>query len=96
MNLLGTDAQERKDTPIYRGFVNYFPLAMAAVSRLSKRGNDQHNPDTPLHWDRAKSGDEVDALMRHLIEEDWVAVAWRAMAQCQKMEEAKLTEGEAL
>lgn len=92
--LLGEDAQARKEIPVYSGFVNYFPLAMVAVARRSKEGNDQHNPNTPIHWDRAKSGDEVDALMRHLIEGDWVAVAWRAMAQCQKEEEAKLERGE--
>lgn len=88
---LTTDPEERKNTPVYSGCVNYFPLALAAVSRLSKKGNDQHNPGTPLHWDRSKSGDELDAMMRHVIDEDWDAVAWRALAHLQKVEEERLS-----
>lgn len=93
MSNLPTDAKERKDTPIYSGFVKYFPDAMAAVAQCSKAGNDQHNPGKPLHWDRSKSGDELDALQRHLIEAGTVdtdgirhsaKVAWRAMANLQK------------
>lgn len=83
---------ERKNTPIYSGFVKYFPLAMAEVSRVSKAGNDQHHPGEPLWWDKTKSADHLDALMRHLtdtamdIEVDTdeqlhlAKVAWRAMA----------------
>ena len=90
---LPTDAKERKDTPIYSGFVKYFPLAMAEVARLSKAGNDQHNPGKPLHWDRSKSGDELDALQRHLLEAGTIdtdgqrhsaKVAWRAMGNLEK------------
>ena len=59
-------AEKRKATPIYSGVVKYFPLALAEIAICSQAGNDQHNPNTSLHWDRAKSGDELDALMRHL------------------------------
>ena len=78
---------------MFSGFLNYFPLACMEVARLSQIGNDQHNPGKPLHWDRSKSGDEKDALVRHLLEsgtmdEDGVPhsakVAWRAMAMLQK------------
>src|SRR5689334_5921158 len=51
---LPTDSQARKDTPIARGCLDYFPLAIAAVARLSKAGNDKHNPGEPLHWSRGK------------------------------------------
>ena len=61
-------AEKRKATPIYSGVVKYFPLALAEIAICSQVGNDQHNPNTPLHWDRAKSGDELDALMRHLTD----------------------------
>lgn len=90
---LTTDAKERKQIPIASGFVDYFPLAMAAVAELSRIGNDQHNPGKPLFWDRSKSGDEGDALMRHFIERGTIdtdgvrhsaKVAWRAMALLQK------------
>lgn len=92
---LPTDAQLRKATPIYSGFVKYFPDAMAAVSRLSKVGNDQHNPGQPLHWAKEKSTDHEDCIMRHLADHaagvptdsdgipHLVKVAWRAMAALQ-------------
>lgn len=84
-------AQERKDTPVFSGFLKYFPNAMKEVSRCSKAGNDQHHPDKPLHWDMDKSKDEYDALTRHLIDHTvdpidtdgilhLTKVAWRAMA----------------
>lgn len=81
---LPSDAAERKTYPMFTGFVRYFPNAMAAVAHQSWLGNQQHHPDKPLHWDKSKSTDELDALMRHMIEGDWVAVAWRAMANLER------------
>jgi hypothetical protein len=95
---LPTGAKERKRIPIYSGFLRYFPRAVAAVAELSLIGNDQHNPGKPLHWDRSKSGDEHDALCRHLLEagkldSDGVRhstkLCWRALAALEKeLEEA--------
>ncbi len=91
--MLPTEAKARKDVPIYSGVLRYFPDALAEVAILSRIGNDQHNPGKPLHWDRSKSGDELDALTRHLMEAgtfdtDGVRhsakVAWRALANLQK------------
>jgi len=90
---LPADAKARKNVPLYSGLLRYFPDALVAVAALSQKGNDQHNPGKSLHWDRSKSGDEHDALMRHLIEAgktdiDGVRhsakVAWRALAALQK------------
>lgn len=84
-DVLPEDAQARKDIPVYSGFITYFPDAIVAVSKLSLAGGLQHGQTREtLHWDRTKSTDHTDALMRHLIEEDWTAVAWRALAQLQK------------
>ena len=102
---LPTDAKQRKDVPIYSGVLQYFPNALAAVAACSKAGNDQHNPGKPLHWDRSKSGDELDALTRHLMEAGTVdtdgirhsaKVAWRALANLEKELEAEraLTDGQ--
>jgi len=88
---LPTDSAERKTYPVYSGFINYFPNAVAAVSHLSYEGNLQHHPDKPLHWDMDKSTDELDALMRHIIDEDWVHVAWRAMANLERKLTGKCT-----
>ncbi len=62
------DSAERKACPVASGVVAYFPDALVLVSRLSRIGNDKHNPGLPLHWAKEKSGDEPDALMRHLID----------------------------
>jgi len=83
----------RKQTPVYSGVLNYFPDAIREVAQCSYMGNQQHNPDKPLHWDRSKSGDELDALTRHLLEAGTIdtdgvrhsaKVAWRALANLQK------------
>ena len=83
----------RKQTPIYSGVLKYFPDAIREVAQCSFVGNEQHNPNTPLHWDRSKSGDELDALTRHLLEAGTIdsdgirhsaKVAWRALANLQK------------
>ena len=83
----------RKQTPIYSGVLKYFPDAIREVAQCSFVGNEQHNPNTPLHWDRSKSGDELDALTRHLLEAGTMdsdgirhsaKVAWRALANLQK------------
>jgi hypothetical protein len=84
MNPLPTDPQERKSIPLYRGLFAYFPHALCAVAKTSWEGNNQHHPDQPLHWDKSKSTDELDALLRHMIEEDWAKVAWRALAHLER------------
>ena len=85
--------ERRKQTPVYSGVLNYFPDAIREVAQCSYMGNQQHNPDKPLHWDRSKSGDELDALTRHLLEAGTIdtdgvrhsaKVAWRALANLQK------------
>jgi len=89
-SVLPEDAQARKDIPVYTGFINYFPRAIAAVAKISLIGGLQHGQTAEtLHWDRSKSGDELDAMMRHILDGDWEQVAWRAMANLEKKEEAK-------
>ena len=91
-----SDSQSRKDTPIYSGVLKYFPLALKEVAKVSKAGSEQHHKGKPLHWDRNKSADELDALTRHLIDHasgkifdtdgqrHLSKVAWRALAILQK------------
>jgi len=98
--VLPTDSEERKNIPIFSGVLNYFPLAIAAIARLSKSGNDKHNPGQPLHWSRDKSTDHPECIARHLLDletvnakgeyEDAVCLAWRALAQLQLLEEKRL------
>lgn len=87
----------RKHVPLASGLLDYFPAALAAVATLSQIGNEQHNPGKPMYWNRAKSGDEADALLRHLADRGTfdidgqrhsVKVAWRALALLQKELEA--------
>lgn len=86
--LFPEDSDARKTYPVYSGLLQYFPSALAAVAHHSYIGNEKHNPGLPLHWARGKSGDEADALLRHLMERDYVGVAWRALALLQKHQEA--------
>jgi hypothetical protein len=65
---LPTDSAERKDYPVMSGCLNYFPAALAGVARLSKLGNDKHNPGQSLHHNRNKSSDHGDCIIRHLMD----------------------------
>lgn len=91
--MIPTGAKARKDIPIATGFMDYFPDAIVAVAQVSRIGGEQHNPGQPLFWDRTKSKDEGDALMRHFLQRGTVdtdgarhsaKVAWRALALLQK------------
>ena len=90
-------AEARKTYPVATGVLDYFPLAIMEVAHVSWAGNQQHHPDKPLHWDRLKSSDEADALLRHFIQRgkfdtDGIRhsakVVWRALAYLEKELEA--------
>jgi hypothetical protein len=85
------ESVKRKQIPVFSGVLKYFPNAIKEVAKCSYKGNEQHHPNTPLHWDKNKSKDDYDALTRHLIDhtinpidDDGVLhltkVAWRALA----------------
>jgi len=65
---LPTDSNERKNYPMMSGVLNYFPAALAGVAKISKAGNDKHNPGQPLHHARGKSSDHGDCILRHLTD----------------------------
>lgn len=86
--------EERKDTPVFSGVLGYFPDALKEVAKCSLAGQKQHNQGDKLYWDKNKSFDNEDALVRHLIDhsknpvdEDGVLhlakVAWRSLASLQ-------------
>lgn len=86
---LSTDKKLRKESPMARGVLDYFPRAIMAVAHVSFVGNEQHNPGQPMHWARDKSTDHADCILRHLAERGTIdddglrhaaKVAWRALA----------------
>lgn len=68
MLTLPTDSNERKNYPLFRGVLRYFPAALAGIARISKLGNDKHNPGQELHHARGKSQDHADCIIRHLMD----------------------------
>lgn len=90
---LPNDPAQRKEYPIASGVLDYFPDAIVAISKISKAGNDQHNPGLPLRWTRSKSGDESDTCIRHFLQRGTLdtdgmrhtaKAAWRMLAILQK------------
>lgn len=99
-NSLPEDAEKRNEYPIAEGCLDYFPNAIAEVARLSYLATKQHHPDKPMHWDRSKSTNHRDKILRHVIDSGSVddkgirhsvMVAWRALALLQ--EELEREEG---
>ena len=90
------EAERRKKTPMYSGLLAYFPDALAVVAQNSMVGHYQHNdPKDPMYWDREKSADDPDGMVRHLADHSknpydtdgrlhLGKVAWRALAMLQK------------
>ncbi len=85
-----------KAYPLATGCLDYFPDALMAVANCSLVATDQHN-NAEMHWDRSKSPDEANTLLRHFrlrgkLDTDGVRhsakVAWRALALLQKEIEA--------
>lgn len=98
MTHLPTDAKTRKDAPIARGVLDYFPAALAEVANVSRVGNEQHNPGQAMHWAKEKSTDHADCIIRHLADRGTLdtdglrhaaKVAWRALALLQTEIEAE-------
>lgn len=84
----------RKSQPLATGVLAYFPDALKKVAECSVAGQKQHNVGEALYWDKNKSSDNADALVRHLadhyvnpIDDDGMLhlakVAWRALATLQ-------------
>jgi hypothetical protein len=89
VTLLPQDAKERKRIPLASGMFDYFTSALIEVSKVSFFGNEQHNPGTPVHWERGKSTDHSDTMLRHFAERGTIdtdgvrhsaKMVWRALA----------------
>jgi len=94
-------AKWRKQRPLTTGVLDFFPNALLEVAYCSYRATAQHHPGEPMHWDKSKSTDEADALLRHLMERGGLdtdgvrhsaKVVWRALALLERELEE---EGEA-
>lgn len=91
---------ERKAMPIDAGCLKYFPDALAAIARVSVKGNEKHNPGQPLHWSRGKSNDHAECVTRHMLTPDAIDpesgeahrnhAGWRLLAAIQIAEEKRL------
>lgn len=95
---LPDDDAKRGEYPMAHGLLDYFPNALAEVSKVSKIGNEQHNPGEPMHWARDKSTDHENKILRHLVDRGkfdgrgvrhTARLAWRALAMLQAELEAE-------
>lgn len=84
--------QNRKEYPMARGLLDYFPDALMEVANVSHVGNQQHNPGQEMHWAKDKSTDHADCILRHMTDRGTLdtdklrhsaKVAWRALAMLQ-------------
>lgn len=94
--VLPTGSAERKNIPMCRGLLDYFPAGLAAVAELSQGASTQHK-HTEMHWERGKSADHADCIVRHLVDRGTfdtdgkrhsTKVAWRALALLEEELEA--------
>ncbi len=92
--LVKNDTKSRKLAPIFEGFLRYFPNSMKAVACLSRMASAKHNGPGKFGWSWNRSDDHGDCIARHQLEPETpdefnlphaVAVAWRAMAQLEKL-----------
>lgn len=83
--------------PIATGLIDFFPQALLEVAMVSATCAPMHTGGH-LKWDREKSPDEANSLMRHFLargtrDDDGMRhtakVAWRALAMLQKEIEAE-------
>lgn len=101
---LPLDSAARKEIPLHRGLLRYFPAALAWTARISKLGNQKHNAGEEMHHARGKSSDHADCILRHMMDldadygkgvgrdENGVPqvgyIVWRALALAQEWLEA--------
>jgi len=92
--VLPTNDEERKKIRLSAIFT-LFPKACVALAQHIKAGADKWCGGQ-LRWDRTKSPEELESLLRHVFEqvqnptciETAKAIAWRAMANLEKVIEA--------
>lgn len=85
---LPESSEDRKKVPLASIF-DFFPLAMVELAKCIYVGNEKHNQGNPIQWQREKSDDHSDCLLRHFMERGYTdtdgiqhsaKVAWRALA----------------
>ena len=71
--------------PIYSGFIRLLPECHCRRVSLELQGQPAASPRQALSTGIKQSpSDELDALMRHMIDGDWEQVAWRAMGNLER------------
>jgi len=90
-----TDHKKRKQLQLYTFMFKYFPDAWLEVVRVARLGNEQHNLDASIRWDRTKSVDQMNAMFNHVFDYGLgeqkdtdgayhlAKAIWRLMAQLQ-------------
>lgn len=92
-NSLPEDDTIRAQYPMADGLLDYFPNALAEIAAHSKKAGDKFHPGEALRWERGKSKDHRNKILKHLIDSGKTdkygnrhsaALAWRALALLQE------------
>ena len=78
---------ERAKYPVGDFVTRFFPRAIALLAKHSWENQQKHSPHTKrLTWNKDASIGDGNQLMRHFIEGELEAVAWRALELIERRE----------
>lgn len=71
MRLLPEDDKLRKNVPIFKMIVGYFPKSMREITKVCVANNVRYSPDrapADINWARGKSPDQLGSAFRHMLD----------------------------
>lgn len=78
------DDEERAKYKVATFICDFFPDAIAELARFSYEMQAKHCPDQPMCWAKDKSIGDGNQIIRHLMDKEYVNVAWRGLELLQR------------
>lgn len=73
MSLFPPDDRGRKNLPVFKMLVRYFPKAVREITKVCVVNNVRYNPErapADINWARGKSPDQLGSAFRHMLERE--------------------------